>query len=1046
MFQVFTDPSAWQALTAVNMDFDITSPSDGYTIAKRLTQVQLLQSDDVVTRLNSCATFNTALSPFAASSAVTGRALNQWIWSGSATSPVTVKSEVRTDGACGSSVPNAAAMTGNSGTVNNFLNNADSFLFNKFQPALRGNGPSGKPYHYVWKWHSFYHASETGSNQSGVWGAYYNDQWNNAVAPTGDQIKAFTNKLCCYYHTIFDYPSGGAGTWDWETANTGTPDDPHLTTSTGLAPNQLIVTFSDATTGLATSGTYFAYGHEHVDIFFFNGGTSHGTHSDVALDNDRLVYDEYYAEGQVAASCGGGGQVGQVAFNLSSYNSCPSGSAVVSVLDANGVSGMQVTVASPGTGDSELVTLTGSAPYFSGTINLSTTSGVGTNNGLLFVLPSETITATYTDASPAGSSAAVATTACAGGAVVYVSNAQFSDNGDNDGFADNNETVTMNLTVKNNLATPLTNAKVKIYAASPSIDCISDAQALYGTIPAGASATNPSNDRFTFHVSSSAACSDPLNPPIGKFIVVITGDGLDGSSTLQSFNLSLDLDPTAVGGAYNYSQSFGTDPAWATGSTPDDSPASTCPAFANNFHWCAACGNAGGGYGAWVGNAAFGTSGQNYIPLDSSTLYSPVFVANGAVGLQFSVAYRTESGYDGGTVQYQLNAGTWTDLAFTAPAQTAMTTPEFCSPFASPSPTTNLWTGLGSSWTPTNTTSVPASVGQTIQFRWRLGSDSSVVGTSYGGYGVDDVLITNLKQTVLCEPTTNSGLPACNLCQSSPDGTPCSDGNACTTGDSCSGGTCAPGAATVCNDGNACTNDSCVAPTGCVFTSNTNACDDGNPCTTGDTCADGTCLGTSVPPPAAVASLQVSKSGTDAVLTWSSVVGAVRYDVVRGALSAFPVGPGGGDETCLDSDDPGTSTLDSSIPVLGAGAWYLVRAEGCDSGSYGNQGLNGTPGAVRQTDTCAKQKYCRYKVDNRDALGGAQTTCPASFNCGTSCKQKKCDTIADCDASSIWATSGTLTGNNPTGCKVKFDVVECVETTNANCPGSLASFNVTACP
>ena len=72
-------------------------------------------------------------------------------------------------------------------------------------PALRGNGPSGQPYHYVWKWHSFYHASELGSNQSGAWGPFYNDHWNSAVAPSGDTLKTFPINLGGYFfQTVFD--------------------------------------------------------------------------------------------------------------------------------------------------------------------------------------------------------------------------------------------------------------------------------------------------------------------------------------------------------------------------------------------------------------------------------------------------------------------------------------------------------------------------------------------------------------------------------------------------------------------------------------------------------------------------------------------------------------------------------------------------------------------------------------------------------------------------------------------------------------------------
>ena len=46
---------------------------------------------------------------------------------------------------------------------------------------------------------------------------------------------------------------------------------------------------------------------------------------------------------------------------------------------------LQVVVASPGTGDSETITLNGTAPYFSGTLTLSTIAGRGANNGVLLV-------------------------------------------------------------------------------------------------------------------------------------------------------------------------------------------------------------------------------------------------------------------------------------------------------------------------------------------------------------------------------------------------------------------------------------------------------------------------------------------------------------------------------------------------------------------------------------------------------------------------------------------------------------------------------------
>jgi hypothetical protein len=753
VFQLYTDPST-PGMTSVNLDFDVTAPLDGYSLAARLTQVTLLQVNDIVARQEHCTTFDTNPMPSIwYESRVTGGTTNPWRWTGAAANPSTVGSENRTDGICSSSAANKGMMVGNSATTaaNNFNNNADSFLLTNFQPVLTGNAPNGQPYHYMWKWHSFYHASEVLGNQSGVWGAFYNDQWNSAVNPTGDDAGAFPIALCCYYQSIFDY----VGIWNWETANTGIPDSPGSAPS---APNQLIITFG-GTGGLATTSTWFAYGHEHWDVYFSNGQTSHGTHRDVALDNDNLVYDEYYADAQVGASCGAGGQVGQVAFDRLSYDDCPSSTAVLSVVDADAVGPLQVTVTS-GAGDSEVVTLTGSAPYFSGNLTLATNAGTGANDGVLFVLPIDSISATYTDSSPAGSTTANASSGCPTGDVIYVSNTLVADNGDNDGFADNNETVTMDITIQNNMATDLTNAKVQIFPASSNIDCVFDAEALYGTVAAGATATNPPTDRFSFHVSPTVACTDWQAPPQAKFLVVITGDDFYGSPSLQTFNLSIDLDP-AAGGTWTLSQNFDADPGWTTGTLPDDDGVCNLP-WVNEFHWCAACGNGGGGYGAWAGDSPFGTPGQNYNLMDSSALYSPIVVANGAVTLQFDVAYRTENGYDGAQVQVKVGAAPWAYVPFTTPPQINLTaTAAYCSPLKASSPG---WSGTALAspwWTATNTASVTAALGDTIQFRWRLGADTSVLPSSFGGLGVDNVVIGNLSQTQVCESDRNTCLPGC---------------------------------------------------------------------------------------------------------------------------------------------------------------------------------------------------------------------------------------------------------------------------------------------
>jgi hypothetical protein len=69
---------------------------------------------------------------------------------------------------------------------------------------------------------------------------------------------------------------------------------------------------------------------------------------------------------------------------------------------------------------------------------------------------------------------------------------------------------------------------------------------------------------------------------------------------------------------------------------------------------------------------------------------------------------------------------------------------------------------------------------------------------------------------------------------------------------------------------------------------------------------------------------------------WSAATSATQYDVVRGSLAAFPVGPGGGDESCFDNL-AGPTLSDPTAPAPGSGYWYLSRGENaCGIGTWGN--------------------------------------------------------------------------------------------------------------
>jgi len=743
-FQVYT-ATGTPGLTSVNWDFDITSPADGYTTAYRITQTQILASNDSITRQNYCGNFTGSLGSYYETTLTSiGGVANPWRYVGN----TTVRGENRTNGLCYNS-SNGAAVAGNSGTSSNFASYAWSYLARRATPVNTGNAPNGQPWYYALKEHAFFGSVEATNNTSGVWGAFYYPEWDNTSNPVADDFYADAPwAVAYYYHTVVDGAYTPTGSWDWETANTGTPDDPAAATP---APNQLLISLGDYPV-LATSNSAWAWAHLHADAAWF--GISYSARRDIAIDNDMIIYDQFYAVSDTT-TCSS--QVGQVSLDKWAYYGCPNDTATISVLDGNASSPITVTVVSGATGDSETVTLTGTAPYFSGTLNLSTNSGVGNNNGTLYVGTADTITATYTDTNPSGQTQASANVECPNGDVVYYSNTQVSDNGDNDGWADNNETITMDITIRNNMATDLTNAVVYLFSSDPDIACIIDGQANYGTVTAGTTATNPSSDRFQFQVDPSVDCTNWSAPPTGLFDVVITGDDFYGSTTPQQFSIWLDID-TISPVPMTYTQNFATNPGWLTAATADDD--GTCsPAYVNNFHWCANCGNGGAGYGAWVGDNAFGTAGQNYSnSYDSSTLYSPVFTTTGNPALSFDVAYRTEPSYDGAIVQYQVGSGSWTTLGFTTPAQSATTSLDYCSPLAIG---VTAWTGTatGTSWTTTNAATVTAAAGQTIQFRWRLGGDSITNGQDYGGYGVDNVTITNIERDWDCEATRNTGLP-----------------------------------------------------------------------------------------------------------------------------------------------------------------------------------------------------------------------------------------------------------------------------------------------
>lgn len=185
--------------------------------------------------------------------------------------------------------------------------------------------------------------------------------------------------------------------------------------------------------------------------------------------------------------------------------------------------------------------------------------------------------------------------------------------------------------------------------------------------------------------------------------------------------------------------------------------------------------------------------------------------------------------------------------------------------------------------------------------------------------------------------------------------TSCDDQNACTV-DTCSPGGCrnvAPAGCCTsdqqCGDGNPCTDDRCAlnGATGtCTHVPNSSSCDDGNPCTVGDVCSEGACQPGA---PATLSEVSGVQAGIDKTsYSWAPLSGATSYDAVRGSIAGLPVGPGGGDESCLGNSSA-TTLQDSTLPPAGAGFWYLARGvNACATGTYGAR----SDGTARTTQTC----------------------------------------------------------------------------------------------
>ncbi len=337
-------------------------------------------------------------------------------------------------------------------------------------------------------------------------------------------------------------------------------------------------------------------------------------------------------------------------------------------------------------------------------------------------------------------------------------------------------------------------------------------------------------------------------------------------------------------------------------------------------------------------NSAFGADGAGPLAADEFLISPPINITTATATLTFRNRWTfegTTTFYDGGVLEIDIAGGGFTDIvtaggSFVSGGYTGTISASFGNPLAGRS----AWTGVSTGYPAYLTTAVnlpAAAAGQTIQLQWRIGTDTTV---GDAGQNIDSIVVldgthicTPGTDTLDCDdnnPCTDDSCDSVLGCQHADNTDTCDDGNACTILDACSGGACG-GTAIVCNDSNPCTIDSCSPATGCSF----------------------------VPVPAPGEVQNLTAAADKVTYSWTAEASATEYDVVRGSVSALPVGPGGGDEFCFNNL-PGTTLVDAALPLPDTSFFYLSRgANSCGgAGTYGNQGVNGAPGAPRVTTTC----------------------------------------------------------------------------------------------
>jgi len=139
---------------------------------------------------------------------------------------------------------------------------------------------------------------------------------------------------------------------------------------------------------------------------------------------------------------------------------------------------------------------------------------------------------------------------------VVVTGTALSDNGDDDGYADTNETVSMRLVVENASGIDLTGVMARITTDQSDLACVTDPIVSLGDLAAGE--TRTSVQAFVFVVAGDVERQTVLENLSLSFRVRISSDQIADPAGDQQVTLDLDLDAVGGSGSTSYFESFET--------------------------------------------------------------------------------------------------------------------------------------------------------------------------------------------------------------------------------------------------------------------------------------------------------------------------------------------------------------------------------------------------------------------------------------------------------------------------------------------------------